>query len=241
MMKFNLAIFKGKNSIWWIVGAIILFIVFYMVASAGAPAKAGGLTVQNAGPSDAAIAANAQLTGMQLSAQAQVYQSQIELAALNAAANRDISIAQIQADTQLADTQASADIAKYVAANQTSIAQQQLTTQLAIARADMEYGLASSEVAAQTQLGLKAIDASTVQYQLKTNSDIIMRQFESNERSLAIQSQSLKDQAIISAVSTAPKGVGLQRIQAVLGQPVTPQKKGGFNIGSLISPVSTLF
>lgn len=127
-MKLNFAVFKKGKPFVWIIGALVLFVIFYMFINRGG--SSGGVVVQNSGPSDAAINASAALTAKQSDNSAQV------------------AIATLAYNGQVAQTQAQADIAKYVAGLDAATQSKYLDTQIALAAFDLQGGIAQAQIAA---------------------------------------------------------------------------------------------
>lgn len=187
-MKLNFKIFKKGKPVYWIVGGIVLFVIFYMITSKGASSSSGGITTINSGPSDTAIAANAQMAMAQLQ-----YGSAVTAQANQA--NADVAIATLAANTQMAQIAASADAAKYVANLDANTQAQYLTTQRDIASTNAEYSLETARIAADTTLGTYQIQADMFGHQLDTNTEM-----------LQIQSQNLIAQSLIAQIPSLKKG-----------------------------------
>lgn len=187
-MKLNFK-FLNKGTIWWVVGAIVLFVIFYMVASGGnsAGASDGTTAVVGSTPSDAQIAA--QLQGQSIQAQ---------LAAATIQAQSEVTVAAMQRDVALANVQAGADITKY-----------QVATDLQAAREAAEYGVETANIAANTQLKLKETDAALLIHQMNVNAEMFNTQSQNLiAQSLIGASASLKkkdrDNYLVSIATGAP-------------------------------------
>lgn len=198
-MKFNLAIFKKGKPIYWILGGIALFVLFYWIVSRGSSgaSSSGGTSVIQTGPSDAQVAAQSQLALAQMQTQAGVTTAQNQN-------NADIAIATLQAQVALANTQASADVAKYTAGLDAStqagyIAAQQHMMEMQVAGAtaqtqiQAQYGVETATIAAQSVLDQANVQAAMFGKQLDTNSKMFTAQLNAaNFQSMVAQVGNVK-------------------------------------------------
>lgn len=152
-MKMNFAVFKKGKPIYWVIGGIVVFALFYLMFNKGA-GSSSGITTVNAGPSDAAVAASTQLA----------------LAQTNA--NAGVAVATLQYNGQLAQTQAAADVAKYTANLDAATSAATLDTQKAIAAINAEYSLDTAKVAAETNIAQWTLNANVLTTQLQTNAQM---------------------------------------------------------------------
>lgn len=182
-MKLNMKIFKGGKAIYWIVGGVFLFVIFYMIASKGSSGASSGVTVTSTGPSDAAIAASTQLAMANLSAGAAIQQTQNNNAA-------QVAIATLAAQTQSNETQAAADVAKYTANLDANTQMQYLNVQKDIAHTNAEYSYDTAVVAKDTALGLQSL----------TN-DALAKQLDANRAMFADQMQTARLATLVSGVN----------------------------------------
>lgn len=161
-MKLKFGMFK-KNWVYWLVGGIFLFVVFYLLFSSGGSSNSsGGTTTFSTGPSDAQIAAQTQLASVQ-------YQTQAALNSQQTQANAQVAVAQLAANTQVNQDTLSAQVASLTANLNAQVATAGLSTQEHLASIQAQYGLDTAVVAGQTQLGLGSIQASMFNNQLTAN------------------------------------------------------------------------
>ena len=181
-MKLNFKIFKKGKPIYWVIGGVVLFVIFYMIASkgAGGSASSGGVTTISPGPSDAQVAAGVALQTATINANAQMAQ-------INAAAQvqmnqnqTDYEIAKLAAANQSAETQAAADVAKYTSTLDAQTQSQYLTTQQNLMEIQGEYSVSTAKVASQTQLGLAEMQAAMFNKQLETNAQMFSDQLKAS-------------------------------------------------------------
>lgn len=219
-MKFNAKILKSKW-VFYALGAIILFAVFYRLAS-GSGSSASTTATTSTGVSDAQYAA-------QLQAQLQGASINASLSAANMQAQRDIAVATLQANSADNTTQAYADTQKYLAATQAGTDAATIAANLAATRVQSEYGLADAEVASQTQLGLKQIDANQFIAQVQSNNDITKTQLATNAymfgasldaqtTQFTAQLQAASDQQKYSAISSILSNAGEHELPYILGR-----------------------
>jgi hypothetical protein len=187
-MKMNFKIFKKGKPIYWILGAIAVFIVFYMIASRGSSSGGSVAVVGGTAQADNTIAlANAEASMR---------------AGDNAAA---VAIATLQAQGQIAETQAGADVAKYIANLEATTSMAGFTAQMEAIKLQSEYGLESSRVAAETQLGIRALDAAVLSKQLDTNASMFNNSLAANVEMSRIQSDAFIKQSALSVIPTLKK------------------------------------
>lgn len=198
-MKFSLAVFRRGKPIYWVIGAVALFVLFYFMVSRQAPsaASSGGTTVIQSGPTEAQQAMQIQYSMASMQSNAGIQAAQI-------GANADIAMATLAAQVQLANTQASADVAKYTAAldaqsqsEYTAAQQTMLATQVAGAittsQIQAQYGVETANIAAMSVLDQANVQAAMFSKQLDTNAKMFTAQMASaNFQSLAAQVGNVK-------------------------------------------------
>jgi len=211
-MKFNWAVFKKGKAVYWVIGAIVLFVIFYLLASggsksssSGASTNAGGVTTINSGPTDAQIAAAASISAAQIQANAQTNQSNADLAALKEQVAGQVAIATLQTQSQLADTAAGSDVAKYLASVQAGAQTFALTEQTRQMALQGEYSLETAKVAAETDLAGQALQAGVLVHQLDTNASMFNASIAANTAALKIQSDNITMQGLISQAGNLKK------------------------------------
>lgn len=211
-MKFNWSVFKKGKTVYWIGGAVILFVIFYLIASKGASSggdsadTSGGLIYQPSGPTDAQVQASAAISAAQIQANSQTQQYQLQLAALQQQGASDVALATLQAHSQDLATQAAADVTNRQTDAASAVSMAGLTAQTNIAQLQAEYSYDTAKAANEAAITINAnnnatsiagrqIDASTLHDQLQTNLQMF-----------AIQSNNLITQSAIAATANLKKG-----------------------------------
>lgn len=186
-MKMNMSVFKKGKPVYWVVGGVVIFVVFYLMFNKGASGSSG-VTVQNTGPSDAAVAASTSLAAMQTQASA------------------GVAIATLQANSQTSQTQAAADVAKYQASLDATTAAQYYQTQKEITAINGEYTFDTAKVAAET-----------VQFQYATNANVLTHQMDTNAAMFVEATKASVAQTALSQVSGLDYRTRSQALVATLG------------------------
>lgn len=201
-MKLNLKVFKKGKPIYWLIGAVVIFVIFYLIASKGAGSSSGGVAVVGGtAQTDNSVA----LANAQASANANN----------NAAA---VAIAQLEYQGKLAETQAGADVAKYVANLDANTTMLGFTTQMEAIKVQAEYGLESSRVAAETNLAGQALNAQVLIRQLDTNAAMFNNSLAANVEQSRITSQTYIATSALGQVSTLKKKDRDETLQIIAGQ-----------------------
>lgn len=210
-MKLNFKIFKKGKPIYWVIGAVVLFVIFYFVASRGSSNSTGGVTTIQTGPSEAMQAAqlqyNAQIASANVAAQMQANQNLT-----------DFRIAELAASNEASNIQASADVAKYVASLDAASTAKALETQQNIYDLQGQYSLETARTAAQAQLGLAELQASMFNKQLETNAQMFGDQLRAATAQTALSviptlKKGDRDAALISITTGQPSSHG-----SIIGQ-----------------------
>lgn len=195
-MKLNFKVFKKGSPLLWIGGAVVLFVVFYMLSSKGSNSSNGGNVYTTAsGPSDASVAAATQLSMAQLQANVSANQMATELAAVKEQTAGEIALANIGANVAFAGLAADQNV--QLAA---------LNTQKSIAEMNTEYAIESAEIAAEVNLATVGIQR-----------DMFAKQLDTNVTMLDIQSRNLISQSLISQVGSLKKKDRDQALTALAG------------------------
>lgn len=205
-MKLNLKVFKKGKPIYWIGGAVILFVLFYFLFNRGA---SGSTTVVSSGPSEALQAA-------QLSAGVQTAQIQAQA---NSAAQQTagaITIAGIQAQLALAQTDAQAHSTDLQTNQSAAVAFAQIDANKAEQLANMSYSFESAKLASETALQTKASDNALLAHQLDTNAAVVVHQLDTNA---AMFNDQLQAQIDLAGISSHTQIAGMA-INAVSGSNV---------------------
>lgn len=182
-MKLNLKMFKS-NTAYWVIGAILLFgVFFYMASKGGWGASSSGDTTLATTPDPNALAM------AQLNAQTQIAQGQISQQAnsdtLNA--NTSVALAQLAAGVQVTEDQLgyNATLAS-IQAQQTMNAQNNTySLDTAKVAADNNVDLATISRQAQAdilnqQIALNGQNTGLLEYQLQTNQQMFNEQLRSS-------------------------------------------------------------
>ena len=170
MAKFNLKVFK-KGSPWlWAGGAVILFIVFYLIASKRSPEESqGGYNVYNPGPSDAQVATAAQITMAQIAANAQTSQANAELAALNQQGQVALGIAQLENQLGVYAIEQQAQIDLLRAENDLSAELAYFDFQRDSIESQTQYFIDSAKIASSEAIAMREIDRAMFNDQLEAS------------------------------------------------------------------------
>ena len=191
----NFAIFKKGKPIYWIIGGVVVFGLFYLAFNKGGSSSGGGITSVNTGPSDAAVAASTQLALAQTQA------------------NAGVAVATLQYNGTIAQTQAAADVAKYTAALDAQTSAATLDTQKAIAAINAEYSLDTARVAAESNLAQWNINANVLTTQMTTQAQMFSDQLRaSTTQAIIAQTPNIMLQDrdnILALAAAANSGVSL--------------------------------
>lgn len=159
-MKMNLSVFKKGKSLYWIIGGIVLFVLFYWIINRGGSSSGGGYAVAG-GPSDAAVAASTQV------------------ALANTQASAGVAIATLQYNGTVNQTQAAADVAKYTASLDAATTVEAFRTQKEIAALNAEYSLDTARITSETNIAHWTLDANVLTHQMDTNAQMFTEQVKS--------------------------------------------------------------
>jgi len=194
-MKLNFKVFKKGKPIYWIVGAIALFVVFYLIVNKGGGGSSeGGVNVYSGGPSDAQVAMSGQIAMAQIQANAATGQTMAEVAAIDKAAQRDIAIATIGGNVELANIAAGREISLLGIQQSYATEMANIDAQKQIYGLQAEYALEGAKVASEYAFKQQAVNAAVVMHQLDTNAAMFSR-----------QAESLEKQSLYNTVSTLKK------------------------------------
>lgn len=199
MAKINLRVFKQGKPIYWIIGGIVVFVLFYMLFNRGAPATAGGgTTVVQSGPSEAM-----QIAGMQTAAAIQSAQIAANIEALRVQGERDQ--AALAGQVALAQLASGERVALETLNAEREAAAINAQTNLLINEQTINYNLESARLASETQLGLRQIDANLISGQLDAQAEMFRDQLAANMAMYQIQSQNLIAQTAFSQIGNLKK------------------------------------
>lgn len=241
MAKISLRVFQKGKPIFWIIGAVVVFVLFYLMANRRSDASAGGgMTVVQSGASEAM-----QIAGMQTAASIQTAQigASVEAARIQGEQNRNVlasqvAIAQLMSGERVALETISAD---REAANLNA------ATNLAINEQNTTYALESARLASETSIGLKGIDAAIVMHQLDTNAEMFGKQLDTNAMMFAEQSRNLIATTALGQIQTLKKKnrdeALISLVSSFTGQPNTyiPQRDFGFGISDIVGVLSPAY
>lgn len=236
-MKINTQIFKNK---WFLyaAGGIVVFAVFYRLASSGQSENAPQIVTVGATPDPATAAVQGQIAMAQIGANAQIASAGYEYQAAALQANRDIALGTLQADNMAAETAAFADLQKYIAANESAVAMTALDAELQAIRTQAEFNLDAAEVAGSTQIALKEVEAAQFITQLTTNAQMFDSQLRTNQEIATKQAEIAKAQTNAALITNLVSGKDENELSLLLGR---SNKAGviGMDITDLIRAVET--
>jgi len=198
MKKFNLKVFKKGKPIYWVAGAVILFVIFYLFLNRGggqsAPAQSGGVVSYNSGPSDAQISAASQISGAQIQANAAINQQQLQLAGIREDNSARVAIAGLENQLGVIAINAETGLQRFNidAGREVDLATINATKEYQYLQA--EYSLETARIASDATIRSREIDRSILGDQLR-----------SNILSLNIQSDNLIAQTALSQISSLKK------------------------------------
>lgn len=208
MAKMSLRIFKKGKPIYWVIGAVVVFVAFYMLFSGGSKSSSGGggnIVVQQSGPSEAA-----QLQAAQISAQLQSAQISGNIEAMRV--QSEAALGQRSVELALAELSANQAFATQRLIADSEIANLNAETNLAINRDNLAYGADTAQLAAQTQVALRSMDIGLLNNQMATNARLFERQSAALvQQSLIQQVGSLKKKdrdTALAAITAANAGQG---------------------------------
>lgn len=178
-MKLNFKVFKKGKPIYWVLGGIVLFVVFYLYFNRGG----GGSTQYVQGGESEAVTIAKLNAGI---AQSQ-FQAQIGLQAAGIAAQDRAS--QLAANVELAKIAAGESVAGKQLTAEQAMTFASLDTTKAIAALNASYNLESARVASEAALAAKTMD-----------NNLLIHQMDTNKEMFAIQSDNLIKQTVISQI-----------------------------------------
>jgi hypothetical protein len=185
MAKLSLRVFKKGKPIYWIGGAVIVFVLFYMLFNRGAgSAASGGTTVVSTGPSEAM-----QMAGLQASTAIATANIGAGVEAARIAAQRDSQ--GLQAQIALAQLVSGERVALETLEYQRAMGTLSASNELKLNEQNITYALESARVAGETTMGLRKMEMDMFSEQLATNAAMF-----------AIQSENLITQSMIAQVSS---------------------------------------
>jgi len=165
-MKLNLQVFK-KHAGWWLGGAVVIFLFFYLRANAAANAANVAASSGTSVVDPNVLAAQTQIATAQLAANTQ-------LGTINAQANAATTIAQLQAQQSIDNTGVAAQVAEYTANIQGNTNIAGITAQQNIAQINAQAGVDTAQIASQTLLGQTQIQAGEFQAQVTSNQNMFL-------------------------------------------------------------------
>lgn len=215
MAKLNLAVFKQGKPIYWIVGAVVVFVLFYLMLNKGG-SSSGATSYVATGPSEAmqaqALQAGTAIQGAQIAANIEALR--IQAGRETALAGATVASEQLASGERVAMAQLSHD---------TALANLNAQANMLINEQNIEYGIETARLAADTQLGLRALDIGLLQTQLETQAHMFQT-----------QSTNLIAQSLIGQVGNLKKKNRDEALaylaSASLGTPNTYAPQGGINI-----------
>jgi len=199
-MHLNMQVFKHGKPIYWIIGAVIIFVIFWKVASGSSKSSGTGtITTVSSGPTDAQVnaaagvsaaqlQANAEIASQQIAANAQIAGGELALAAQRDVTAGGVATATLEQQAHIYDTSAAADVAHYTAGLDANVALAGINAQQAIAFNQNEYSFATARVAAETSLASQEIQAGVIrssfdlQSHLSDNQALVFNTASNNQR-----------------------------------------------------------
>lgn len=240
MAKLSLRVFQKGKPIFWIIGAVGIFVLFYLMFNRGAGASSGGgTTVVQSGPSEAM-----QIAGMQMAGAIQAAQIGANVEALRIQGQRDQGV--LAGQVAMAQLASGERVALETLATDRDAARFNAETNLLIHERTLSYNTESARIAADTAIDLKQIDANVVMYQLGTNAAMFDRQLQTNAAMFETQSRNLIATTALAQVGSLKKknrDEALTALTASLtGTPnsYVAQGGGGFGIGDIVGVVSPI-
>lgn len=225
MAKFNLRVFKKGKPIYWIIGAVVVFVAFYMLFNRGGSSASGTTVIQSGGMSEQAQLAAAQIGAANQQAQ---LAASIELARVQG----EKDAANLGAQVALAQLASGETVALSSLERESAIAAMNVNANLLMNEQNINYATESARIAAETQLGLREIDTNLLREQMRTQSEMF-----------AVQSHNLIAQSVIGQIGNLKKKNRDEALIAIsegaLGTTLdyTP-RRGGFNPLKLVSPIA---
>lgn len=189
MAKFNLAVFRKGKPIYWIVGAVVLFVLFYFMASKGAPkaSSGGGTTYVESGPSEAELSAQVALAGISAQTNSDAARVAGETAIARSQMETQIGLAQINATIAAADIAANRELSALALTTDRDNQRAQLEASLDAINLQAQYGTEQARIATQGSI-------QALQIQTQAQQAMYME-----------QSRALGQQALIAQASTLKK------------------------------------
>lgn len=189
MAGFNLRVFKQGSPWLWIGGALVLFVAFYMLASKGAPKSgaSGAVSYIDSGPSEAELAAQLQMAGIQAQANSDNARvaGEIQLAATQM--QGQLALATIAAGNETARLAVDRDLGALALTTDSENQRRAIDAQLDSIALQAQYGTEQARIATQGSL------------------QALQMQGEMQRDFFNTQSKSLTQQALIAQVGTLKK------------------------------------
>lgn len=206
-MKLNFSFLKKAKPIYWVVGAVAIFVLFYVIMNRGGKASnsGGGITTIVSGPTEAQTMASANLAMAQIEANAATQNMQLQLAAIKEQGAVDVAIANLGAQYSMAETQAQADVAKYLAQTEGTIQLAGLDAQKEIAQMNAQYSYDTARLASEVAISSREIDAAILNNQLTANVAMFRETTAAQTKMYETQAGLLTQQSILATIPTLKK------------------------------------
>jgi len=221
MKGFNLKVFKKGNPTFWIIGAIALFVFFYLYSSRGATKSAstgGGVVSYNQGPSDAQVSAAAGISAMQLQANAANFAAQLDYAKTQDQNDAAVAIANLESQLGLVAVNKEAEIQLTGINAGRDVDLAALDNQKQIAYLQTEYAIEGARIASEETITLRNIDRNMFADQLNNNREM-----------LKIQADTMTNQALIGQVGSLKKKDRDDTLKFIAGQVSPGDNKVPYN------------
>lgn len=201
-MKFNFKFLKKGKTVYWIIGGIVLFVIaYYLFKQQGSSSSNVQYAAVGSGATDAQVQAAAAQNVAQIQANAQIAQTNAQLAALQIQSNSSDNQAALAAQVANNQTQAQADTAIQTATLAASIQTAGINAQQAIAQSNNEYTFDTAKLASETQLGINAQNVGLAATQLQTNAQMFDTQLTTQAQEFTQQMQASIAQTALGVVA----------------------------------------
>ena len=190
-MHLNMHVFKHGKPIYWVIGGLVIFYLFYRIASGhkSTSSSTGTVTTVSSGPSDASVAASSAITQAQIAANSNDNAATLAYQTAHDANAAGVAVATLDAQAHMYDTSAAADVGKYTAGLDAQTTLAGITAQMNENQVNAEYSFATAKVAAETNLAGQAIQASVINNSFATQLEMAKGQ---NETTIALSNNETK-------------------------------------------------
>lgn len=232
MAKFSVAYVKQHPVMFGTIIVVFGLLFWFMFRGSGGGASSGGVSVVNAGPSDAQVAAGTQLQLAQIGANTQLQMGQLSLAAAAAQTESQERLATMELAYKTQELASQHDLGDKTIAASLEALSLQLNNALQTTNSNNQFMVDYAKVAADSATTQLAINAALQR-------DLSKDQLEGFKYSSALAviptlKKGDRDAALISLTLGKPSSHGAVGVMPSSGG-------GGFNPLKVISPVTNLF